>query len=130
MFPPGDDILKVDVAAPPDASDAVELLAAKRTEGDREVVVVMVVNRAVQGPEDRDGPGGPCTVVIDLAPWFDPDAGPPLSSSAMELTIDRTTDLDLGPKQVMVSLQNRWFPIAFSGYGVAFLVLHRATDGG
>jgi hypothetical protein len=130
-FQLGGRILKVDVT-PADALDAdVELLAVERTEGTRQVVVVMIVNRAVRDPAvDLDGPGVRRNVVLNLQPLMPSDAGGVGAWSVTESILDKNTDLDAGPNENSVTLQSDgWLPVTLDGYGVAFVTLTRATGG-
>lgn len=115
MFPvtsvsPGPEILQLN-RGPTDSSN-VEVLATRDVAG---AVVVMVVNRAVHDPTDRDGHGEPQTILIDVSAL-----GP--FSTASELNIDASTDLFHGPTPVPIPVAQR-FPVTLGGYGVVFLKL-------
>jgi hypothetical protein len=127
-FPPGGTLLHVDVN-PPGATDSdLEVLATKSTAAGKDTVVVMVVNRAVHDPSDRNGLGVNNPVLLDLRglPGAAADAGGPFSTPR-EMVLDVHTDLDGGPVETEVPIPNGWLVIPFSGYGVAFVTLDRPS---
>ena len=106
--PPGADLLAYTST---DNSD-IEILPVQNPDGS---VTVMVANYAVNSPGDWNGPGAPRSVQIDTSAFGN-------FSSASLLVIDGNTDVTKGPTASSVTPAPR-IPIAFSGYGVAFLTL-------
>lgn len=106
--PPGAEILTV---INPDAAD-VEILAVKNPEAS---VVAMIVNHAVHSATDNNGQGDPRSVTLDIS-----GLGP--FKTATLLRIDAHTDPTTGPTATSMAITNP-MPIAFDGYGTAFLLL-------
>jgi hypothetical protein len=106
--PPGADLLAYTST---DTSD-LEILPVQNPDGS---VTVMVVNCAINTPGDVNGPGAPRTVQVDTTAFGN-------FSSASLLIIDGSTNVASGPTASSVTPASR-IPIAFNGYGVAFLTL-------
>ena len=95
-------------------SSTVETLA---TQGPGNSTVVMIANRAVMNPTtDNNGPGAPRTVIVDVSSLG-------TFSSAMQLTIDASTDATRGPSATPVTPASR-MTVTLNGYGVTFLQLN------
>ncbi|MBV9950231.1 MAG: hypothetical protein JOZ69_25545 [Myxococcales bacterium] len=123
-FPPGGTILQADSQDPD-----VEVLGTSQPAlaGAPPSTVVMVVNSKVASDGDKNGPGAPWTVIVDLQAFHN---GATKSPAATLMMIDARTDLDAGPAESPVSasdLQAGWIPVTFGGYGVAFLTLAGST---
>jgi hypothetical protein len=133
-FPPGANILNVDVRSPDGGvSNEIEVLATRRSDSGVDTVVVMVVNHAVKNRSaDQDGPGARRDVVVDLnaLPKGSVSAGGAAAWSTFEsVRIDGCTD-DGGAEPITSrvppqSLQAGWIQIPFCGYGVEFVKMTR-----
>jgi hypothetical protein len=123
-LPPGGSIL--DVAKPDPGSSGIDVLATRRVVDGRDVVVVMVVDLAVQNEgTDVNGPGAARNVIVDLSKLFAETGTTPASWRASELLIDEAA-LTRAPAEVGVSiLPDQFVPVTFGGYGVAFVTLTR-----
>jgi hypothetical protein len=75
----------------------------------------MIVNYAVKEWGDTNGSGAPRTVLVDTSAFGN-------FSSASLLLIDGNTNVATGPTASSVTPAAQT-PIAFTGYGVAFLTL-------
>jgi hypothetical protein len=106
--PPGADLLAYTST---DTSE-IEILPVQNPDSS---VTVMVVNYAVNSPTDVNGPGAPRMVQVDSSAFGN-------FSSASLLLIDGNTNVATGPTASSVTPAAQ-IPIAFTGYGVAFLTL-------
>jgi len=106
--PPGADLLTYTST---DTSD-IEILPVQNPDGS---VTVMIVNYAVKEWGDTNGSGAPRTVLVDTSAFGN-------FSSASLLLIDGNTNVATGPTASSVTPAAQT-PIAFTGYGVAFLTL-------
>ncbi|MGD0678563.1 MAG: hypothetical protein ABSC94_24415 [Polyangiaceae bacterium] len=98
----------------------VDVLATQNEDGS---VVVMVTDLAPENEMVRDGVGSPRTTTVDIDQLLLSSVGP--FASAFVVTIDRNTDLAVGPTPMGVPVATR-IPVVLGGYGVAFLVLEKA----
>ncbi len=111
-------------SASTDAATAVpdtEILAVRRGDGQR--TVMMVVNHAADDAVLYNGPGAPSLVTVDFSALVANAGG---NWSVSKLVIDGTTDPDAGPTELTgagVPPGQTFVPIAFDGYGVAFLTV-------
>lgn len=106
--PPGADILQFSNT---DNAD-LEVLPVRN---DDDSVVIMVANRAVNAPNDNNGPGTPRSVQVDVSALGS-------FASASVLKLDATTGLTNGPTETPVTPASK-IVLNFNGYGVAFLTL-------
>jgi hypothetical protein len=106
--PPGADLLTYTST---DTSD-IEILPVQNPDGS---VTVMIVNYAVKEWGDTNGSGAPRIVLVDTSAFGN-------FSSASLLLIDGNTNVATGPTASSVTPAAQ-IPIAFTGYGVAFLTL-------
>jgi hypothetical protein len=105
---PGPSILQTTVSEP----SAVEVLATKADSG---LVTVLVVDRAVNTPEDNNGPGASRRVMVDVS-------GLGAFKSATRLVLDSTTDVTKTPAAGAIAPASP-VVLSFGGYGAAFLVM-------
>ncbi|MGA3135038.1 MAG: hypothetical protein ABSC88_03495 [Terracidiphilus sp.] len=106
--PPGADLLAYTST---DTSD-IEILPVQNPDSS---VTVMVVNYAVNGQSDVNGPGAPRTVLVDTSAFGN-------FSTATLLVIDGNTDVTKGPSASSISAAPQ-ISIVLNGYGTAFLRL-------
>jgi hypothetical protein len=96
------------------STDGTELETLPVINGDGSVVI-MVANRALNAPDDNNGPGAPRSVLVDVSALAS-------FSSGSLLVIDKNTSLSTGPTATPVTPAAQ-VTISLDGYSVAFLTL-------
>lgn len=96
----------------PAGTQTVEVLATRNQDNS---VVVMVADRAVNAPNDNNGPGSPRTVVVDVSALGQ-------FTSGTQLTIDAHTNAANGPSPASITPAPR-MTLNLGGYGVTFVTL-------
>ncbi len=109
-FPPTSGAKLLQYSATDDSE--LETLPILNTDGS---VVVMLANRAVNSPNDNNGPGAARSILVDVSALG-------TFSSGTLLEIDKNTNVATGPVSAALTPEAQ-IPITLNGYSVAFLTL-------